>query len=161
MNKILTLLLVTIGLVAASYGADVSVTPTSSSTNQVVAGRASVALITVTATTANAVTASFYDNGATNKTYITTEYLTRTRSSATWTNIWTNTLGILQTNIFTGQSTTVTTNAAATNTLPTVTTFAVPASGSVTKVLDLTLVNGLVAVVNTNCTITVTYDPTP
>lgn len=160
MNKVLTFLLA-VGFVIVGLGADTSVSPTSSSTNQVVLGRASVALITVTATTANAVTASFYDNANTNKTYTTSEYLTRTTTSATWTNIWTNTLGQLQTNIFTGKSTTVTTNAAATNTLPTVTTFAVPASGSVTKVLDLTLVNGLVAVVNTNCTITVTYDPTP
>lgn len=158
-------LLLILGLLISNalFGAETAVTITGGPLvyTTLITNRATIALISVTATTANAVTASFYDNNVTNVTYVTSAYNTRTSVAGTNTTVYTNTIGGLATNIMIGIKTTVTTTAAATNTFPFDPVLVAPASGQITRVVDLTSVRGLSVRTTTNCVIDVVYHPTP
>jgi len=107
------------------------------------------------------VNVNFYDNSHTNTTYVIGVYTNRTSYATNITSIITNTLGRIVTNIYVGQFTLDVATTATTNTLPAVTTFAVPANGTAAKLgLNATVAWGLTAKADVEGnTVIVNYDP--
>ena len=107
--------------------------------------------------TTNAVTISMYDSGTTSTTNIQPAYISYSSWATNFTNIWVNSAGVTNSNIFSGIFTGPTTNAASTNTLPTISVLMVPASSVASKDVKLIVTKGIAVVADTNVTILTTY----
>lgn len=147
---------------AATYSTNI----TGISTNILLNIPANITAISVSAATlptgTNAVL-YFYDNNTNDIVYTNAAWVSRTTVSTNVSTVFTNQQGIVQTNSYPGQYTTLVTNAAATNTLPLMTSFSVPANSTQEQTLQVSAIKGAVVKLSTqvtNVSITVTYQPT-
>lgn len=161
MKKLLTFL-TSIFLCAVAFAQTYTSTTLVANTPAVlVANRASLLSLTLTASTANATTFKFYDyNSATaartNIVYAAT--VTYTTYSTNMAVVITNIDGIVLTNTFSGQVTTPVVVAAVTNERPRILTVTVPASSQRTLTLSRNLRVGLVSQADFAGIVEVEYD---
>lgn len=168
MNKLIKTLLVgliAVGLNLSVQAAEVSATTSTNATYNLLSVGALASNYRITSG-ADAVTVKFYDasdasSSATTAPTITNDtYTAITRYITNYTVLYTNTLGTIQTNTYSGLYNASTTVAAATNSLTPITTVVVPANTTYEPgvgTVDWNLVRGLVAIANTNATVSVTY----
>jgi len=156
----LTLLGATLSLMA-QVGNTVTVALTG--TNQIFLGSYYVSQINVAqgAGSANA-TVNFYDSGNTNTFYTNAPWVSFVTVATNITSVLTNnSTGAVETNIYPGQWTYATTNAANTNTLPVISSFVTVPNSTSVRNTRIVSVNGLVATCGTatNVSVTVFYSP--
>jgi hypothetical protein len=96
----------------------------------------------------------FYDQSGNSNTYaFTNSYITRTSVMTNITSVLTNGMGTVYTNVYPGEYTTLVTNAAATNTLPTIMSFAIAPNIRQTKApLRIVTTRGLTVTTDANST---------
>jgi hypothetical protein len=136
------------------------------STNITTAGHVNVlatgnrtALLTLLGTAAGTVT--FYDSATTNQFITNGNYASVGAYTTNYTQLYTNTAGIIQTNLIVGLYTYTNTVAAATNIAPSLGVFALQANVPLTVSVDWLLIKGLSAKTTTNTTIVAAYFPLP
>lgn len=159
MKRYITSLFLAAATCVAS-AASFSNTLTNGVVNVLLSTNANVVELTVASGT-NALLLSLYDNNTAAVTYTNAAYVTRTTVATNYVKVFTNSLGITQTNTYPGIWTTTVTNAANTNNLPAIATFSLPANSTQTKIVNISAIKGLVAnmtgITNDTCTISGTY----
>lgn len=113
--------------------------------------------IQVINSTTNIATVKFFDSATDTTNVVLGATVSYTSYSTNYSTTFTNEMGLLVTNSFTGLYTLASTVDASTNALPTLQTIMVPASGTVTLDTSLYLVRGLAVVPTQNCIISTTY----
>jgi hypothetical protein len=88
--------------------------------------------VTISSSASTNVTVWLIDSKNSSQTYTNNVYQSITTTIGTITNIYTNFVGTIQTNTYTGMQSTTVTNAAATNNLPIVAVLSVPANTTIT-----------------------------
>lgn len=126
-------------------------TPLTVSTNNLI-----IDTITVNASTANLTTAKFYDS-ASGTNIVTPAYTARIGYPTNVVQVFTNESAIIITNTFKGWWSGTTSVAAATNELPVITTFIVPGSGSLSRNVRLSTIQGLTLLTDQNSVVTLQY----
>ena len=134
----------------------VALTP---ATNSVLGAKASIASFTLLSTAAGSV--AFYDSATNTITYTNAIYTNYSSFTTNITQLYTNTQGIIQTNILVGTWRYPVVVAASTNNRPIIQTVFFSAGIPVTMDVNWLVVNGLAAVASTNATLSVTYGALP
>lgn len=149
-----------IGFKASAAESSTTITTSAAVTNGIATNAWFISKIVVTTPSGNSanLTLNFYDNGQTNIIYTNAAYTNFTTITTNYTALYTNTLGIIQTNRYVGTWQLANEVAAATNTLPVIAAFSLtPGSTETRSGLQISTVKGLTATANTNCTIIITY----
>lgn len=132
---------------------------TNSWTNQLLTGQFYISQITVSAgTIANPQIVNFYDGAGTNQNtyYISNAWFYRTTITTNITSVLTNALGTVYTNIYPGQYTVISSNAAGVYASPPLTVFAINSGGTQSQTANsfqggrFITVNGLVCTTSGN-----------
>lgn len=163
-TNIIKSLLVASLLIAANFNASAA---SSSSTNaaglnSLLTSGANLKQITVANLTTNVATCFFIDSPSTNLTYTLAAYTVRSQTTGNVTNIYTNVLGALTTNIYSANIITLVTNAASTNNYAYLTTLVVPASATLTYTPTsfVSAGRGVLLTNNQSVAVTLEYDST-
>lgn len=114
-------------------------------------------VVSVSAGNVGTLTVSVYDSDTTNSLIAIGSHVTRTSVAGYRTNIFTTTTGLSQTNIQYGLITSLSTNAASTNSLTPILTFSVSPNTTVDKIVDIRTARGVLVKPGTNATVSITY----
>lgn len=161
MKKLLNILGLALALLfsGASYGATASLAA-AANINQLVPLPAKINSISITASTTNNVTLTFYDAPYTNLTYVVSSYTLNVLSAPTnYVNVYTNVYGTVERWTNTVIRSTATTVAASTNTFPLLFQMVVPTNSTATYTPTTRLFTayGLTVTNNQPATIVVDY----
>src|SRR5438093_6921281 len=130
MKKLLLSLALIVSITCAIRADSVSFTASDVANTNLVNSSVLVNQVTISANT-NAVTVYLIDSKNTSQTYTNDVFQSITTTIGSVTNVYTNFLGTVQTNIYFGMQRTSVTNAASTNNLPVVATLIVPANTTI------------------------------
>lgn len=162
------LLLNTLGVITAvlmaiqGFAASVSWSPTTANTNSILATGSSIFKITVANPSAAVATVTFRDAPATSQTYVIGAYSNQVLTVTSYTNVFTNILGTVQTTIYTNiLRSTLTAVAQTTNDYPIILSLVIPAGTTYNfePVNPHLAFQGILGVTTTNVTATIEYAP--
>lgn len=143
MKKLFLTIGLLVGFIAQAGDTQVIATITTNTPTVLLTGRYMIEQILLTADSANNTTFKFYDCTGTNTNVVQTASYTRLSYPTNYTTTFTNLEGIILTNTFVGQYTSLSNGGAVTNERPRIITYVVPASAtrelSVSKLTSLGL----------------------
>lgn len=160
MKKLIAFLLLGLGLVS-SQAATVSATPTAASTNSLLSSSSIIKQIVVANPSSAALTFRLIDAPSTDLTYTISSYTNFLTYTTNMSVTHVTSMGVTNTNTWTGQFSLSQTVAASTNDYASVWSYVVPAGESVTftPISTMYVGFGLAYTNSTNANITITYDP--